>query len=172
MRITAPTLSLMLAGICCLGRAEAQELVVRVADPSFTVTVPGLPPIQLGPHPAASQNPSARLLGASSDGVNVSALTPKAEGASAQQCASWLVGSTISRYAPDLAQVQFFPAGSNAWVLLYPFNVAGVEQLKAHVFSGNGKGQCLEIHISRVGATEQQRQAWFSGFKGITVKAD
>jgi hypothetical protein len=172
MRITATTLSITLATLLFATHAAAQELVVQLAEPAFTVTIPGLPPIQLGPHPAAAQNPAARLLGASPDGINVSALTPKAEGASAQQCASWLAGSTISRYAPDLASVQLIPAGSNAWVLVYPFKVSGIEQLKAHVFSGNGRGQCIEIHVSRIAANEQQRQAWLSGFRGITVIAD
>ena len=55
------------------------------------------------------------------DGLNVSALTPQANGATDQQCASWLTGSTISRYAPNLASVQMFAAGDNAWVLLYSF---------------------------------------------------
>lgn len=172
----SPLRALVLPGIVaglCAGSAAAgaEELVVQLPDPGFTVTIPGLPQISLGPHPAAAQNPSARLLGSSADGVNVSALAPKAEGASAQQCASWLTGSTISRYAPDLAAVQMFPAGNNAWVLLYPFKAGPVEQLKAHVFSGNNRGQCLEIHISRMGATPEQRLAWFAGFRGITVTA-
>lgn len=171
MRITAATLSVTFVTLLFATHAATQELVVELAEPAFTVTIPGLPSIQLGPHPAAAQNPAARLLGASPDGINVSALTPKAEGASAQQCASWLAGSTISRYAPDLASVQVIPAGSNAWVLVYSFKVDGIEQLKAHVFSGNGRGQCLEIHVSRIAANEQQRHAWFSGFRGITVKA-
>ncbi|MFH1873094.1 MAG: hypothetical protein ABIK82_08010 [Pseudomonadota bacterium] len=171
MRIAATTLSVTLTTLLFATHAAAQALVVQLSEPAFTVTIPGLPSIQLGPHPAAAQNPAARLLGTSPDGINVSALTPKAEGASAQQCASWLAGSTISRYTPDLASVQLIPAGSNAWVLVYPFKVAGVEQLKAHIFSGNGRGQCLEIHVSRIAANEQQRQAWFSGFRGITVKA-
>ena len=170
MRLYVPAF-LAASLVMCSVSTDAQELVVRVSDPSFTVTIPGQPHVQLGPHPGAAQNPSARLLGSTSDGFNVSALTPKAEGATAQQCASWLVGSTISRYAPDLASVQFFPAGDNAWVLLYPFKVDSVEQLKAHVFSGNNKGQCVEVHMSRLGASEQQRQAWFAGFRGITVKA-
>lgn len=153
----------------CATSAFADDLTVQMADPKFKVVVPGAPQVQLGPHPSASQNPTARLMGSSPDGFNVSAITPKAEGASAQQCASWLVGSTISRYAPDLASVQLMPAGANAWVLVYPFRIGQAEQLKAHVFSGNGKGQCLEIHMSRMGATAEQRQAWFAGFRGITV---
>lgn len=169
MRLRVPALVAVSLFVCSVA-TYAQELVVRVTDPNFTVTIPGQPHVQLGPHPSAAQNPSARLLGSSSDGFNVSVLTPKAEGATAQQCASWLVGSTISRYAPDLSAVQFFPAGDNAWVLLYPFKVESVDQLKAHVFSGNNKGQCIEVHMSRLAASEQQRQAWFASFRGITVK--
>jgi hypothetical protein len=156
----------------CTAVALAQELVIRVTDPNFTVTIPGQRQIQLGSHPSASQNPSARLFGASSDGLNVSVLTPKAEGATTQQCASWLVGSTLARFAPNLAAVQFFPAGDNAWVLLYHFKIDNLDQLKAHVFSGNDQGQCLEVHMSRLGSSEQQRQAWLTGFRGITAKAE
>jgi|GEM_PF-1763706 len=75
----------------------------------------------------------------------------------------------MSRYKPDLATVQINPAGANAWVLLYVFKIGSVEQLKAHVFSGNDKGRCLEIHMSRLGATLEQREAWFRSFRGITV---
>lgn len=169
MRLSVPTLF----AIGFLAHSEvtcAQELVVRITDPNFTITIPDQPEVQLGPHPNAAQNRSARLFGSSSDGFNVSVLTPKAEGATAQQCASWLIGSTIARYTPVLAAVQFFPAGENAWVLLYPFQIESVVQLKAHVFSGNNKGQCIEVHMSRVATSEQQRQAWFAGFRGITVK--
>jgi hypothetical protein len=162
--------SLVAAGFISVARAE--DLVISFPDPAIAVTVPGLPQINFAPHPAAGQNPSARLLGSTPDGINVSLLTPKAEGASAQQCASWLTGSTISRYSPDLSSVQLVPAGANAWVLIYPFKVAQVEQLKAHIFSGNGKGQCLEVHISRIGASEQQRRDWFTGFRGVKVVAE
>ena len=97
----------------------AEDLTIRLTDPNFKVVVPGAPQVQFHPHPSASQNPAALLLGSTPDGFNVSALSEKADGASAQQCASWLVGSTISRYKPDLATVQIIPAGANAWVLLY-----------------------------------------------------
>ena len=157
---------------CGASPSYAEDLTIRLPDPSFTISIPGLSKIEFSPHPSAAQNPSARLLGSNTEDVNVSVLTPKAEGASAQQCASWLVGSTISRYAPDLAALKLFPSGPNAWVLIYPFKAGPIEQLKAHVFSGNGKGQCLEVHISRIATNEQQRQAWFSGFQGISVVAE
>ena len=150
----------------------ASDLAIQLTDPRFAVTIPGLPQVELGPHPARTQNPAARLIGSSSDGLNVSALVHKADGASAQQCASWLAGSTISRFAPELSSVQLVPAGENAWVLIFVLKLDSLELLKAYVFSGNNKGQCLEIHMSRHGNTEPQRQAWLSGFRGIAVKAD
>jgi len=171
MRLTIAAV-LALSGCGCAFAALAEELVIEVTNPAFKVTIPGLPPVKFDPHPGASQNPSARIMGSTSDGVTVSALTPTAKGASVQQCASWLAGSTLARATPDLSSVQFVPAGPNAWVLIYPFKVGQSEQLKAHVFSGNGKGQCLEIHISRMDASDQQRQAWFSGFRGISVAAE
>lgn len=150
----------------------ADDLTIQLADPKFSVSIPGQRPAQFAPHPAAAANPAAKLMGNTSDGMTVSALAQEAKGANAQQCASWLTGSTLSRYAPDLASVQILPAGSNAWVLVYTFKAGPLEQLKAHVFSGNGKGHCLEIHMSRTNPSDAQRQAWAAGFRGITVSAD
>jgi hypothetical protein len=150
----------------------AQELTVQINEPNFSVIVPGVQQVKFEPHPAVAQNPSAKLMGSSADGVTASVLIPKAEGASDQQCASWLVGSTLARYSPDLGSVQLLPSGANAWVLVYAVKLGPIEQLKAHVFSGNNKGQCIEVHMSRLGANEQQRQAWMSGFRGVIVKVD
>ena len=47
------------------GEVFAEDLIVELPDPKFRVVVPGLAQVQLGPHPMASQNPSARLLGSS-----------------------------------------------------------------------------------------------------------
>ena len=154
------------------GVLAAEGMVIRVSDPSFTVTIPDLQPFELGPHPNAGQQPTARLLGSSKDGITLSVLTPKADGASAQQCASWLTGSVISRFIPNLSTVQLLPAGENAWVVLFSFVVAPMEQLKAYIVAGNGKGQCLEVHVSRMGATEQQRQQWFAGFRNVRVQTE
>ncbi|MGE3348977.1 MAG: hypothetical protein AB7I35_16230 [Ramlibacter sp.] len=157
---------------CAVLSVAAQGLEIRLADPALSVSVPDLAPFEIGPHPNAPSQPTARLFGSSKDGVSLSVLTPKAEGATAQQCATWLAGNVLSRFAPDLAAVQFVKAGDNAWVLLFPFVVAPVEQLKAYVLSGNGRGQCLEVHISRLGASEQQKQQWLSGFRNVRVKIE
>lgn len=166
-RAAATTLALLLAATASPSRAE--QLVIRLADPEFVITVPGVPQIPLGRHPSAAQVPAARLFGASTNGVTVAAFVSKAPDITAQQCASWLLGHTISKYLLPLDQVQTFPAGARAWVLLYSYMQAGVEQLRGHVFSGNDKGECLEVHIYRMGATEQERKDWFAGFRNATV---
>jgi hypothetical protein len=170
MRFLSSVLGTLLS--CVALSADAQGLEIRLTDPALSVSIPDLAPLELGPHPNASSQPTARLFGSSKDGVSLSVLTPKAEGATAQQCASWLAGNVLSRFAPDLGSVQLVQAGENAWVLLFPFVAAPLEQLKAYVISGNGKGQCLEVHISRLGATEQQRQQWLSGFRNVRVKSE
>jgi hypothetical protein len=152
--------------------AIAQGFDIRITDPALSVPIPDLAPFELGPHPNASGQPAARLFGSSKDGVSLSVLIHKAEGATAQQCASWLAGHVMSKFAPDLGSLQIVRAGENAWVVLFPFVVSPLEQLKAYVLSGNGKGQCLEVHISRMGATEQQKQQWLSGFRNVRVKSE
>jgi hypothetical protein len=152
--------------------AAAQGLEIRLTDPVMSVSIPDLAPFELGPHPNSAGQPTARLFGSTKDGVSLSVLTPKAEGATAQQCASWLAGNVISRFAPDLGALQVVRAGDSAWVLLFPFSAPPIEQLKAYVVSGNGKGQCLEVHISRMGASAQQKQEWFAGFRNVRVKSE
>jgi hypothetical protein len=157
---------------CLSLTATAQGLDIRTTDPALSVSIPDLGSFELGPHPNASTQPAARLFGSSKDGVTLSVLIHKAEGANAQQCASWLVGHVLSKFAPDLGTLQIVRAGENAWVVLFPFVAGPIEQLKAYVLSGNGKGQCLEVHISRMGATEQQKRQWLSGFRDVRVKSE
>jgi hypothetical protein len=146
---------------------------VKVTEPGFTVSIPDLASFELSLHPNASRQPTAKLMGSSTDGVSLSVLTPTADpGTTAAQCASWLAGSVVSRFAPNLDALQVVKAGDNAWVLLFPFEVATVKQLKAYVVSGNGKGHCLEVHISRTMPTDAQRQQWLSGFRKVTVRAE
>ena len=152
--------------------ASAQPFEARVEAPNFTISIPDFPQFVVGPHPNAPMQPSARLFGAAGNGLTLSVLTPTAEAStSASQCASWLAGTVLSRFAPDLGSVQIIQAGENAYVLVFPLKIGPLEQLKAFVVSGNGKGHCLETHISRIGATEQERQQWLAGFRNVRVVA-
>ena len=152
--------------------ASAQPMEIRLADPFFAVTIPDVPAFELGAHPNAPRQPTARLFG-SSGGISMSVLVPTADpSTTAAQCASWLVGSVISRFAPDLNRVQLLKAGENAWVLLFPLELPPLTQLKAYVVSGNGKGQCLEVHISRNQPTSEERKQWFEGFRGVKVRSE
>ena len=152
--------------------ATAQSMEVRLKDPNFTVSIPDLPAFELGMHPNASRQPTAKLFG-SSGSVSLSVLVPTAEPSiTAAQCASWLGGSVISRFAPDLSKLQILKAGENAWVLLFQLEIPPLVQLKAYVVSGNGKGQCLEVHMSRTQPTDEQRKQWFEGFRAVTVRTE
>lgn len=153
--------------------ALAQGMEVKLKDPAFTVSIPDLPAFELGPHPNAPRQPTAKLFGSSTDGVSLSVLAPTADrGTTPAQCASWLAGSVMSRFAPNLDSVQILKAGDNAWVVLFPVEAAPVTQLQAYVLSGNGKGHCLEVHVSRTNASDAQRQQWLSGFRRVAVRSE
>jgi len=150
--------------------SQAAPLVINIQSPDATIRVPDIEAFQLGVHPNHATQPGAKLFGRR-NGVTVSVLTPTAEAnTSAAQCASWLAGQVLSRYAPPLDTVQFVRLSESASVLVFPLKLAGVEQLKAYIVTGNGKGHCIEVNASRTGANEQQRKEWLAGFKGVQVE--
>jgi hypothetical protein len=150
----------------------AQTMEVRLTAPTMTISIPDLQPFELGPHPNAGRQPTARLFG-SSGSISMSVLVPTADKeTNTAQCSSWLAGSVISRFAPDLDKLQMFKAGDNAWVLLFPLEMGPLLQLKAYVVSGNGKGHCLEVHISHTQPNEEQRKQWMAGFRNVRVRTE
>lgn len=154
-----------------VGSAGATPLEIKLESPAVVIMVPGVEGLDLGPHPNSTAQPSARLFGQGKNGVSVSVLVPTAgNDTPASQCASWLAGNVLSRFAPSLDSIQILKAGDNAHVLVFPFLVGGVEQLKAFVLTGSGKGHCLEVHISRLGASKLQRDEWLSGFRDVQVQ--
>lgn len=151
--------------------AFATPLEIKLESPAVVVTVPGLEGLDFGPHPSSATQPSARLFGQGKNGVTVSVLVPTAgSDTPASQCASWLAGNVLSRFAPSLDSIQIIKAGDNAYVLIFPFAVGGIEQLKAFVLTGSGKGHCVEVHMSRLGASKPQRDEWLNGFRDIQVQ--
>jgi hypothetical protein len=161
---------LLLTLVAWFTASHAEPLEIKVQSPAATIRIPDLEAFKLGVHPKNATQPAAKLFG-EKNGVTVSVLTPTADAnTTAAQCASWLAGQVLFRFAPPLETVQFVRVGESAYVLVFPLKVAGVEQLKAFIVSGNGKGHCIEVHASRVGATEQQRKEWLAGFKGVRVE--
>jgi hypothetical protein len=162
---------LLLTLVAWFTASHAEPLEIKIQSPAATIRIPDLEAFKLGVHPMNATQPAAKLLG-EKNGVTVSVLTPTADkNTTAAQCASWAAGQVLFRFAPPLDTVQFVRVGESAYVLVFPLKVAGVEQLKAFVVSGNGKGHCIEVHASRVGATAQQRKEWLAGFKGVRVEA-
>jgi hypothetical protein len=161
---------LLLTWVAWSTASHAEPLEIKIKSPAATIRIPDLEAFKLGVHPDNAAQPAAKLFGRKS-GVTVSVLTPTAEAnTTAAQCASWLAGQVLFRFAPPLETVQFVRVGESAYVLVFPLKLGGVEQLKAFVVSGNGKGHCIEVHASRVDATEQQRKEWLAGFKGVRVE--
>lgn len=171
MRIS--TFLVVTAIVFYVSSAWPRPMEVKLESPKFTILIPDLEAFALDPHPNAATQPTARLLGSAPNGTTLSVLTPTTSpDTTPAQCASWLAGTVVSRYAPDLDTLQLVKAGNNAYILLFPFKVGGLEQLKAFVVSGNGKGQCLEVHISRIGASAPERQLWLNGFRSVRVQSD
>jgi hypothetical protein len=150
--------------------SHAEPLEIKIQSPAATIRIPDLEAFKLGVHPMNATQPAAKLLG-EKNGVTVSVLTPTADAnTTAAQCASWAAGQVLFRFAPPLETVQFVRVGESAYVLVFPLKVRGIEQLKAFIVSGNGKGHCIEVHVSRAGATAQQRKEWLAGFRGVRVE--
>ena len=153
------------------GFASAQPMEVKLESPSAIIRIPDIEAFDLGAHPNKATQPTARLFG-SKGTTTLSVLAPTSgPDTSPLQCASWLAGNVLSRFAPPLDSVQFVKARENAFVLVFPLRIAGLEQLKAFVVTGNGKGHCVEVHISRLGATEKERVEWLAGFRSVRVEA-
>jgi hypothetical protein len=161
---------LLLALLAWFTASNAEPLEIKIQSPTATIRIPDIEGFTLGVHPNNATQPGAKLFGRR-NGVTVSVLTPTAEkNTSAAQCASWLAGQVLFRFAPPLDTVQFVRISESLYVLVFPMKLAGVEQLKAYVVTGNGKGYCIEVNASRTGASEQQRKEWLAGFKGVRVE--
>ena len=162
---------LLLTLVAWFTASHAEPLEIKIQSPTATIRIPDLEAFKLGVHPDNAKQPGAKLFGRK-NGVTLSVLTPTADAkTTAAQCASWLAGQVLVRFAPPLDTVQFVRLGEGAYVLVFPLKLGGVDQLKAFIVSGNGKGHCIEVQASRVDATEQQRTAWLAGFKGVRVEA-
>jgi hypothetical protein len=164
------SLLLLLALVGWFTASYAEPLEIKIKSPAATIRIPDIENFKLGVHPNHATQPAAQLFGRK-DGVTIHVLTPTAEAnTTAAQCASWLAGQVLFRYAPALDTVQFVRISESAYVLVFPLKLAGVDQLKAYIVSGNGKSHCIEVNASRTGATEQQRKEWLAGFRGVRVE--
>ena len=161
---------LLLALVAWSAASYAEPLEIKIQSPAATIRIPDLEAFKLGVHPDNAKQPGAKLFGRK-QGVTVAVLTPSDEAkTTAAQCASWLAGQVLFRFAPPLDTVQFVRISESAYVLVFPLKLGGVDQLKAYIVSGNGKGYCIEVQASRVDATEKQRKEWLAGFRGVRVE--
>ena len=147
----------------------AADFSFHVAEPSFTVTLPGIPQMNMAPHPLNASKPHLRYLG-SEGAYTVSILTPTADaGMTALQCASSMIRSLASRPGvPPAGQVHRGKVNDHTFAAIYASPGAGFVQLHAHVLSAVGGTHCVEVHASKIAHSKDEVDPWFTGF----AKAD
>jgi len=157
---------------CLVHRVARGALEIKIKSPGATIRIPDLEAFKLGVHPKNAAQPAAKLLG-EKNGVTVSVLTQLLMQTPLRaQCASWAAGQVLFRFAPPLETVQFVRVGESAYVLVFPLKVAGAEQLKAFIVSGNGKGHCIEVHASRWVPPSNSARSGLPGSRACALKCN
>lgn len=152
--------------------AHAQAFEFEASAPDFKVTIPGVPRMDMKPHPMRDTHPHLRYMGA--DGpYTVSVITPSAErGMGALQCASATVRSIASR--PNVPPSdQFYKArlDDNTFVAIYATQMPGLLQLHAHLLSAAAGTHCVEVIISKIATSVDDVAPWFNGFGEARISA-
>jgi hypothetical protein len=152
--------------------AGAQAFEFNATAPEFAVTIPGIPPISMGPHPMQGTHPHLRYMG-SQGAYTVSIITPGAErGMTALQCAGATVRSLAAR--PNVPPSdQFYKArlDDNTFVAIYAAQMPGFLQLHAHLLSAAGGAHCVEVHVSKIATSTDEVAPWFGGFGEARISA-
>jgi hypothetical protein len=152
--------------------AGAQAFTFEATAPDFAVTIPGVPPISMEPHPMQGAHPHLRYMGAKGP-YTVSIITPSAErGMSALQCAGATVRSLAAR--PNVPPSdQFYKArlDDNTFVAIYAAQMPGFLQLHAHLLSAAGGAHCVEVHVSKIATSTDEVAPWFGGFGEARISA-
>ena len=152
--------------------AGAQEFVFEATAPDFKVTIPGIPPIRMGPHPMQGTHPHLRYMGA--DGpYTISIITPSADrGMTALECAAATVRSLASRpNVPPPAELYRVRLDENTFVAIYTAQMPGFLQLHAHLLSAAAGTHCIEVHASKIATSPEDVAPWFDDFGKARIEA-
>ena len=143
-----------------------------LTGPNVRITIPELPPIDMGPHPAASrERPHLRAMGSKAPYV-ISVMTPTADkGMSAQQCAQSSASWLIKRHALARQDYLLFKGGnSDTYGFIYSKRAGSGTQLVMYLLSGVEGTHCIEVHISKMSATRGEIREWANGFPRAAIE--
>jgi hypothetical protein len=146
-------------------------------EPRIRFVVPDIPQMDMGVHPNAGVQPHALFMGSGPRGYSISILMPTANaGMTPRDCARSGYGSLVSRYGLDPKSVVTYQANDMTYVVLFPFRVGPLTQLKAYLLSSHGGTHCIEVHISKTvtstskEAVSDELAAWYRGFRNANIE--
>lgn len=159
------------------GNAPHAGFSFDLGKPPIRVSVPNIPPMEMGPHPLAGSQPHALYMGSGPDGYTISVLMPTADkGMTPRDCARSSYRSLASRYGLDPKHVVSHQPDDSTFVMLFPFKAGPVLQFKAYLLSAYGGTHCMEVHISKTlaGASQEALAAaltdWFQDFREAKIE--
>ena len=156
----------------CAADPQPTHFEFEMTDPRLRIVIPDAPPMQMGPHPLGQAH--TRFMGNGPGGFSISVLTPSADrGMTAAECAASRSGSVAQRFGLKREDIVAFRANETTFVMLFPFKVEPMVQLKAFLLSGHGGTRCIEVHLSNTLAgrpTEQELAAWMKGFRNARIE--
>jgi hypothetical protein len=153
--------------------AGAANFVFAVTAPKFRITIPGIPPIAMKPHPMHGTHPHLRFLGAEG-AYSISVITASAApGMSALECASAILRTLDSRpNVPPAEDLYRARLDDNTYVVIYAAHLPGFLQLNAHFLSAAAGTHCVEVHASKIAASPQDIDPWFKSFGKARIETD
>jgi len=153
--------------------ARADDFAFEVDAPKFRVSLPGVPPMKMAPHPLHGKQPHLRYLG--SQGLfTVQIYTPTAQaGMTALECASATVRAMAARPGvPPPEQVLKTRLDENTYAAMYTSPLGGAVQLNAHILSAGAGGYCIEVHASKMSDAPEDIAPWFKSLEGARIRSD
>jgi TPR repeat protein len=155
----------------CERNPAPPHFVFELNEPRLRIVIPDAPPMQMSPHPLAATTPHARVMGAGAGGYSISVLTPTSDARMTPlQCANSLDNALVRRYGLKPDAIVRRRNGESTYVMLFPVKADSALQLKAYLLSGHGGTHCVEVHLSKILASEKEIMPWFEGFAGARIE--
>lgn len=167
-RFLLPTCAALLLAAGAPVRAD--DFSFEVDAPKFRVTLPGVPPMKMSPHPMHEKQAYLRYLG-SQGPYTVSIFTPAAQaGMTPLECASAIVRSLASRHGfpADTAMIKT-RLDENTYAAMYALSVGGAVQLNAHFLSAAGGKYCVEVQASKMSDSPDDIVPWMKSLDGARI---
>ncbi|HEX5092969.1 MAG TPA: hypothetical protein VFV84_09810 [Burkholderiales bacterium] len=150
--------------------ARAADFEFEMDAPKLHVTLPGVPPMKMAPHPLHEKQAHLRYLGTQGP-YTVSIITPAAQaGMTALECASATVRAMARRHGfPPDTEVFKTRLDEHTYAAMYALSINGAVQLNAHILSAAGGKYCVEVQASKMSDSPDELVPWFKSLEGARI---